>query len=195
MPQRKARITRKTKETDIDLSIGLDRPGKVLARTTIPFLDHMLDLFANHGRFALTVKASGDTEIDDHHLVEDIGIVLGQAIHKALGRKERINRYGNFLLPMDEALSYVALDISGRPYLDYKVSFADKGEKFDYDLLQDFFTAVAQNAGITLHVDLKRGRNNHHVAESIFKGFGRALAQAVAINAKQKGIPSTKGRL
>lgn len=195
MEQRKARITRKTSETQVDLAIDLDRPGDVRVKTTIPFLDHMLNLFAHHGKFALSVKASGDTEIDDHHLVEDIGIVLGQAVLKALGKKEKINRYGNFLLPMDEALSYVALDISGRPYIDYRVSFADKNEKFDYDLLQDFFTAVAQNAGITLHIDQKRGRNNHHIAESIFKGFGRALAQAVSINEKQKGIPSTKGKL
>jgi imidazoleglycerol-phosphate dehydratase len=158
-------------------------------------MDHMLSLFAHHSAFSLQISAKGDTEIDDHHLVEDIGITLGQALKKALGSKKGINRYGNFLLPMDEALSYVAIDISGRPFLEYKVNFKYMKQGFDFSLLKEFFYAVAINAGITLHIREKAGSSNHHIAESVFKGFGRALRQAVEINKKQKGIPSTKGKL
>lgn len=193
--QRIANMHRKTNETDVSLELDLDRPSPVKIATTIPFLDHMLTLFAHHGAFGLTVKASGDTEIDDHHLVEDIGITLGQALAKALGNKKGITRYGNFLLPMDEALSYVALDLSGRPYLEYDVRFKPQKSGFDFDLVQDFYYALAINAGMTLHIEQKKGRNNHHIAESIFKGFGRALKSAVAQDTKRKGIPSTKGKL
>jgi len=195
MKQRKAKVIRKTKETDIVVELDLDRSTPVRIDTSIPFMDHMLTLFAHHGTVSLTVKAWGDTEIDDHHLVEDIGISLGQALSKALGSKKGITRYGNFLLPMDEALSYVALDLSGRPYLQYDVPFKFLKSGFDFDLLQDFFYALAINAALTLHISQKKGRNNHHIAESIFKGFGRALRAAVSPDLKRKGIPSTKGRL
>jgi imidazoleglycerol-phosphate dehydratase len=193
--KRTASIIRKTKETGVDVTVDLDRTSPVKVATTIPFMDHMLTLFAHHAAVALRVKATGDTEIDDHHLVEDIGITLGQALGKALGGKKGITRYGNFLLPMDEALSYVALDLSGGPYLEYDVAFKFQKDGFDFDLVQDFFYALAVNAGMTLHIMQKKGRNNHHIAESIFKGFGRALRCAVAPDKKQKGIPSTKGRL
>jgi imidazoleglycerol-phosphate dehydratase len=195
MKLRKASILRETKETNVSIVLNLDKPEPVNISTTVPFVDHMLTLFAHHSAIALNVKAKGDTEIDDHHLVEDIGITLGQTLKKALGDKKNINRYGNFLLPMDEALSYVALDISGRPYLEYKVKFKAGNKGFDFALFKEFFYAVAINAGITLHITQKAGENNHHIAESIFKGFGRALMQAVAVNKKQKGIPSTKGIL
>ncbi|MFH1369643.1 MAG: imidazoleglycerol-phosphate dehydratase HisB [Elusimicrobiota bacterium] len=195
MKARKAKVSRKTKETEVSVEIGLDRISTAKIGTTIPFVDHMLTLMAYHGDFGLKLKACGDTEIDDHHLVEDIGITLGQALSKALGSKKGINRYGSFLLPMDEALSYVAIDVSGRPYLNFKVKFKNQRTGFDFDLLNDFFYALAINAGITLHIEMKSGRNNHHIAESIFKGFGRALSQAVSPASKRKGVPSTKGRI
>jgi imidazoleglycerol-phosphate dehydratase len=193
--QRTAATARVTKETDIDLSLNLDRPGKVRVDTTIPFLDHMLTLFAHHANLSLVLKAKGDTGIDDHHLVEDTGITLGKALADALGKKEGIYRYGNFLLPMDESLAYIALDLSGRPYLSFEVKFKPFNSGFDYDLVHEFFYAFAVNAGMTLHVSLLKGRNNHHIAEALFKGFGRALRQAVERSGKQKGIPSTKGKL
>ena len=195
MKQRKADVLRKTKETKVSIGLNLDKPVPVKVRTTVPFVDHMLTLLAHHAAVSLIVEASGDTEIDDHHLVEDIGITLGQALKKALGSKKSINRYGNFLLPMDEALSYVAIDISGRPYLDYKVKYSPGNRGFDFGLFKEFFYAVAINGGLTLHIKQKSGENNHHIAESVFKGFGRALRQAVALNNKQKGVPSTKGKL
>ena len=195
MKSRKAAIKRKTGETAVSVELNLDAVKPVRIATTIPFMDHMLTLMAAHGAFSLKVTASGDTHIDDHHLVEDIGITLGQALCEATGSKKGINRYGNFLLPMDEALSYVALDLSGRPFLDYDVSFKPLKSGFDFDLLQEFFYALAANARMTLHIALKRGRNNHHIAESLFKGFGRALAQALSANSRQKGVPSTKGKL
>lgn len=195
MKQRKADVLRKTKETNVAITLNFDRVEPVKIKTTIPFMDHMLSLFAHHAAVSLKISAKGDTEIDDHHLVEDIGITLGQTLKKALGDKKQINRYGNFLLPMDEALSYIAVDISGRPYLEYKVKFKASTQGFDFGLLKEFFYALAINAGLTLHIKQKAGDNNHHIAESIFKGFGRALCQAAAINKKQKGVPSTKGRL
>jgi imidazoleglycerol-phosphate dehydratase len=191
----KTKISRKTRETDVSVEINLKGVGKYKIGTGIPFLNHMLELFAHHGGFDLKVNASGDTDIDDHHLIEDVGITLGQAIKKALGGKKGIKRYGNFLLPMDEALSYVAVDVSSRPYLSFKAKFARRvSEKFDYELLEDFFKALASNASITLHIKVMEGRSNHHIAESIFKGFGKALAEAVS---KGRGarIPSTKGRI
>lgn len=195
MEQRKGTVRRVTKETKIEISVNLDRTNPVRIDTTIPFMDHMLDVMAHHGRFALTVKASGGVFIDGHHLVEDLGIVLGQAFEKAFGSKKGINRYGNFLLPMDEALSYVAVDISGRPFLDYDVTFRAQKSGFDYELLKEFFYALAINAGITLHISMIKGSNCHHIAESAFKGLGRALGDAMQRNPKQKGIPSTKGKL
>ncbi|MBU2614335.1 MAG: imidazoleglycerol-phosphate dehydratase HisB [Elusimicrobia bacterium] len=189
-------MERRTKETAIKMLLNLSGKGKHNIKTSIAFMDHMLTLFTHHGNFDLTVSAKGDTEIDDHHLVEDIGIVLGQAVKKTLGDKKGIQRYGNFLMPMDEALSYIAIDISARPCLVYKVKFAKSfAEKFNYSLLEEFFQAFANNAGVTLHISMKHGRNNHHIAESIFKGFGRALAQAVKKDAKIKRVPSTKGKL
>lgn len=192
---RKSKINRKTSETDVKLEINLDSSKKSSVFTTIPFMDHMLDLFSAHAGITLNINAKGDTHIDDHHLIEDIGITLGQAFKKALGDKKGITRYGHFLLPMDEALAYVALDISGRPHLNYEAAIKFQQNGFNYDLIQEFFTAFVNNAGITLHIKMMKGRNNHHIAEAIFKGFGRAVAQAVSINKKNKKIPSTKGVL
>ena len=192
---RKSKINRKTSETDVKLEINLDSSKKSSIQTTIPFMDHMLDLFSAHSGINLNIDAKGDTHIDDHHLVEDIGITLGQALKTALGDKKGITRYGHFLLPMDEALAYVALDISGRPHLSYEADIKFQKDGFNYDLIQEFFTAFVNNSGITLHIKMMKGRNNHHIAESIFKGLGRALAQAVSINKKNKKIPSTKGTL
>ena len=196
---RKAVVKRKTKETDISLIFNLDGRGKNKINTSVPFLDHMLDLFSLHGGFDLQLKGKGDREIDDHHLVEDVGLALGEAIKKALGNKKGIERYGNFLVPMDEALSYIVVDISGRPYLKYNVKFNPDfkwlNKEFNYNLIEDFFRALVSRADITLHISLKHGSNNHHISESIFKGLGKALGQAVNINPKRKSIPSTKGRL
>ncbi|MBI1979235.1 MAG: imidazoleglycerol-phosphate dehydratase HisB [Elusimicrobia bacterium] len=196
MKMRRAEIERNTKETRIRLTLNLDGKGKSDVSTTLPFLDHMLELFAKHGGLDLQIKATGDTHIDDHHLVEDIGIVLGEAIQKALGDKKGIYRYGNFLLPMDESLSYVAIDCGGRPYFEYDVPFKPQSKApFCFELFEDFFQALAVNSKMNLHIRLIKGRNNHHIAESLFKGFSKAFSQAVSRNLKEKGIPSTKGSL
>ncbi|MCL2485472.1 MAG: imidazoleglycerol-phosphate dehydratase HisB [Endomicrobia bacterium] len=195
MKQRKAKIKRITKETDILVELNLDKYSKPEISTTIGFLDHMLDLFAAHAGISLKVKAKGDTHIDDHHLVEDTGITIGQALKTALGDKKGISRYGHFLLPMDEALSYTALDLSGRFYLSYEASIEFQKTGFNYDLIQEFFYALASNAGMTLHIKMIKGRNNHHIAESMFKSFGRSLRQAIAFTKGKKIIPSTKGIL
>jgi imidazoleglycerol-phosphate dehydratase len=196
MKQRKASVLRKTKETCIDLALNLDGKGKYKIDTSIPFLDHMLELFSKHSGIDLEVKAKGDTQIDDHHLVEDIGIVLGYALGKALGTKKGINSYGNFLLPMDESLAYVAVDLGGRPFLDYKVAFkAQSNAMFDFGLFEDFFQSVATNSRMNLHIQLLKGRNNHHIAESLFKGFAKAVMGAVSQDSKRFGIPSTKGKI
>ena len=197
MKPRKAVISRITKETNVRVELNLDKNGPLKINTTVPFMDHMLKLMAYHGGFSLIIKASGDTEIDDHHLIEDTGITTGMAILKALGQKKGIARYGNFLLPMDEALSHVVIDVSGRPFLHYDVNFKPIKTGFDFELLQEFFYALAINSKITLHMTLKHGRNNHHIAESLFKGFGRALAQAVKVkkNKRKLTVPSTKGGL
>ena len=193
---RRAKIHRSTQETDVLLTLDLGGAGARKIKTTLPFLDHMLDLFAKHAGFALTVKAKGDTHIDDHHLVEDIGISLGLALEQALGDKKGIYRYGNFLLPMDEALAYVVVDCGGRPYFEYSVPFKPQSKApFCFELFEDFFQALAMNAKMNLHIKLLQGRNNHHIAEALFKGFAKALAQAVAYDARQKGVPSTKGSL
>ena len=194
---RKATINRKTRETQIALGINLDGSGTSAIKTPVPFINHMLELFAKHGMFDLKLKATGDTNIDDHHTVEDIGICLGNAIRKALGSMKGIERYGNFSLPMDETLSEVSVDISGRQYLVFNVKFKKPGRKdeFDFSLLEDFFRAISFNAGLTLHINLKYGKNNHHIAESVFKGFAKALSNAVRMNPRVKGIPSTKGTL
>ncbi|MCB4790613.1 MAG: imidazoleglycerol-phosphate dehydratase HisB [Elusimicrobia bacterium] len=195
MKNRKAKIIRKTKETDIKIEINMDKPKPIVVKTSIGFLDHMLTLLAYHGNFSLKINACGDTHIDNHHLVEDIGISLGMALDKALGKRTGINRYGSFLIPMDEALSYVSLDISGRPFLDYDVKFKANSAEFDYSLLEDFFYSFAINSKTTLHISLKKGRSNHHIAESVFKGLGRSIEQAAGADPKKKGIPSTKGKL
>jgi imidazoleglycerol-phosphate dehydratase len=194
--RRTAEIARKTRETEIRLTLGLDGKGVSRVSTTIPFLDHMFELFAKHGRFDLKLQARGDTHIDDHHLVEDLGIAMGEAIAEALGDKKGIVRYGNFLLPMDETLSYVALDLSNRPYFVFNVKW--KGTqigKFDGLLLEHFFESVAASARMNLHMALKYGKHPHHIAESLFKGFARALSAAVQIDPRVRGIPSTKGKL
>ncbi|MDR1511478.1 MAG: imidazoleglycerol-phosphate dehydratase HisB [Endomicrobium sp.] len=196
MSQRKAKIVRKTRETCISVEINLDRCFVSSVSTTIGFLDHMFELFAMHSGIGFKIKAEGDTRVDDHHLVEDSGIAIGQAFKKALGDKRGIVRYGHFLLPMDEALSYVALDLSGRSYLSYEVNIKFQKSGFNYDLIREFFCALANNAGITLHIKMIKGRNNHHIAESVFKAFGHALGRAVVhLNSEKLSILSTKGVL
>jgi imidazoleglycerol-phosphate dehydratase len=193
---RKAKIVRKTTETDIVLEIDLDSVAPSMISTSIPFLDHMLDLFARHGFLKLVVKSKGDTEIDDHHLVEDLGICLGMAVGKALGEKKGISRYGSASVPMDECLCRVDLDISGRPYLIYRVKFERrKIGGFDPALVQEFFKAFTDHSGITLHINLAYGNNSHHIIEAVFKAFARALRNAVNMNKNISGVLSTKGIL
>lgn len=194
---RKASITRKTKETDINLVLNLDGSGLTEINTGIPFMDHMLNLMAAHGFMDVQLKASGDTEIDYHHTIEDLGICLGQAIRQALGQKQGINRYGFTVVPMDEALARVVLDISNRPFLAYRVSIKETMTgNFDISLIREFFRALVNDAGITLHIDLLSGKDAHHVSEAIFKAFGRALDSAVRIEERLSGsVPSTKGTL
>jgi imidazoleglycerol-phosphate dehydratase len=191
---RRANVARKTKETDISVSVNLDGTGTHTIETTIPFLDHMLSLMSKHGLIDTKIKARGDTEIDYHHTVEDLGIVLGKAIKQALGDMKGISRYGQASVPMDETLASVSLDISGRPYLVYRVEFPKKGKlrNFDPDLIEDFLQAFVSNSGITLHVSIPYGRNTHHIIEAVFKALGRALRQSVTIDTRVKGVPSTK---
>jgi imidazoleglycerol-phosphate dehydratase len=193
---RTATVERRTRETEVSVTLGLDGGAVREISTGIGFLDHMLDLFAAHGRFDLRVKAVGDLQTGGHHTVEDVGICLGSALGKALGDNRGIVRYGSVQLPMDEALALVSLDISGRPYLAYNVdlSHASIGG-FDLDLALEFFQALVNNARITLHVRLLAGSNPHHIIEAVFKGFGRALDQATAFDARVQDVPSTKGVL
>jgi len=194
---RKATITRKTKETEIAASVDLDGSGTYDIKTGVGFLDHMLEQLARHGLIDITLKAKGDTHIDFHHTVEDTGIALGQAVAKALGDKQGIARYADVHLPMDETLTRAAIDVSGRPYLIWKVSFTrDKLGDMDTELFREWFQAFAQNAGITLHVENLYGENNHHIAETCYKALARALRLAVALDPRQAGrVPSTKGTL
>jgi len=194
---RTATIKRKTKETDIEVAIDLDGSGTSNVSTGIGFLDHMLDLLARHSRIDLLVKATGDLHIDHHHTSEDVGIALGQAVKQALGAMAGITRYAGIHLPMDETLTRVVIDISGRPMLVFKVDFPrDKIGTFDTELVREWFNAFAINAGVTLHVETLYGENSHHIAESCFKGLARALRMAVAIDPHAKGeVPSTKGQL
>ncbi len=193
---RNAKVERKTAETEVSVSVGLDGEGKGDIATSIPFLDHMLSLLSRHGFLDLTVQSAGDTEVDDHHLVEDLGICLGKALRQALGGKEGIARYGEATVPMDECLCRVALDISGRPYLVYHVEFGTgKIGKFDPALLKEFFKAFSDHSGMNLHINLLYGANSHHMAEAIFKALARALKMAVAIDANIRGVLSTKGAL
>ncbi|WP_408956081.1 imidazoleglycerol-phosphate dehydratase HisB [Natroniella sp. ANB-PHB2] len=193
---RKAQLTRKTNETEIELEINLDGSGQVDIETPVPFLNHMLELMVKHGLFDLKVKAVGDVEIDDHHTVEDIGIVLGQALQKAIGDKAGIKRYGEQYVPMDEALLQTVLDFSGRYYLNFSVNdLKHKVGEFDTELVEEFFRAVAYNAGLNLHLRKIEGTNTHHIIEGLFKSFGRALAKAVMIDERIEGVMSTKGKL
>ena len=194
---RTARIERKTKETDIKLTLNLDGKGQYSINTSIPFFDHMLSLMCKHGIFDMKLKAKGDIEIDFHHTVEDIGIVFGKAVKQTLGDMKGISRFGQATVPMDEALASVSIDISGRPYLVYRVAFPKKSKikNFDPDLIEDFLQAFVSNSGITLHVESPYGRNTHHIIEAVFKALGRALRNAVCIDPKIKGIPTTKGQL
>lgn len=194
---RTAKIERNTAETKIFLELNLDGTGKSEIATGCGFLDHMLTLFSRHGSFDLTVRCQGDTYVDDHHTVEDIGIALGKALEIALGDKRGITRYGSFLLPMDEALILCALDISGRSYLGFHLEIPTaKVGTFDTELVEEFFLGLTRNANITLHLKQLDGKNSHHIIEGAFKAFGRALAQACAIDEKHAGeIPSTKGVL
>lgn len=197
MPARIASIARDTRETQIQVQINLDGTGTSDFATGVPFLDHMLDQVSRHGLIDLTVKAHGDLHIDAHHTVEDVGITLGQALDQALGDKRGVRRYGHSYVPLDEALSRVVVDLSGRPGLEYNVEYprALIGD-FDVDLLREFFQGLVNHAKITVHIDNLRGRNAHHVAETIFKAFGRALRMAVEPDPRAEGtMPSTKGSL
>ena len=194
--ERKAKIDRKTSETDIKLDLNIDGSGKYDIDTSIPFIDHMLSLMTKHGFFDLKIKAKGDTEVDFHHTVEDIGICLGQGFKEALGNKDGIKRYGRAMVPMVEALASVVLDISDRPFLVYN-SKIEKGKtgEFDVDLLWEFFRAFSSTASITLHINVMYGRDTHHIIEAIFKALGRALDNATAIDGRINGVLSTKGIL
>ncbi len=195
--QRQARVERKTKETEITLHLNIDGTGASKVRTPIPFFSHMLEAFAKHGLVDLTVDAQGDIEVDQHHTVEDVGIVLGQALRQSLGDKKGIVRYGTAYVPMDETLVSACVDLSGRPFLVFNVPVArTRVSNFDLDLLQEYFRAFAFNAEITLHVTLHYGHNLHHITEAVFKAVGRALADATRLNPRIAGIlPSTKGAL
>lgn len=194
---RAASVSRKTGETDIAVEIDLDGSGKAAIKTGVGFLDHMLELFTRHGLFDLKVAAKGDLQVDDHHTVEDVGIALGQAFAKALGDKKGIARYADIAMPMDETLTRVALDISGRPFLVFRTAFpSQKIGTFDTELVREWFQAFAINAGLTLHVETFYGENAHHIAESCFKGLARVLRKAVSIDEREAGrVPSTKGML
>ncbi|MGY0693608.1 imidazoleglycerol-phosphate dehydratase HisB [Virgibacillus sp. FSP13] len=193
---RNSSIQRHTAETAIELTLNIDGIGEARMDTGIGFFNHMLTLMTKHGLFDLAVTCNGDLDVDQHHSIEDIGIVLGQAFHEALGKKEGINRYATITTPMDEALSTLSLDISGRPHLVYRVEgLKDKIGVFDTELVEEFFQAFVNHAKVTLHVNLVYGKNSHHIVESIFKGFGRVLNEATMENPRIKGIPSTKGSL
>jgi len=194
---RSATIERRTKETSISASVDLDGTGAYAVKTGVGFLDHMIEQLARHSLIDITLTAKGDLHIDQHHTTEDSGIVLGQAVAKALGDKQGIARYGAAYLPMDETLTRVAIDVSGRPYLVWKVAFTrSKIGRMDTELFREWFQAFAQHAGITLHVETLYGENSHHVAETCYKALARALRQAVAIDERQAGrVPSTKGQL
>lgn len=194
---RSAELTRKTGETDIQLKLTLDGGGQGARTTGVGFFDHMLDLFARHGNFDLTVKASGDLETGAHHTVEDVGIALGRALNEALGDRAGITRYASATIPMDEARATTSIDISGRPYVAFDGGALAPGliGDFDSELTEEFLRALANNANLTLHVTVERGSNAHHIVEAIFKSLARSLRSAVAIDPRQHGVPSTKGTL
>jgi len=194
---RSASVSRRTNETDIAVSLGIDGSGRASVETGIGFLDHMLELFGRHALFDLDVKVTGDLHIDGHHTTEDTGIALGQAFAEALGDKKGIARYASLHLPMDETLTRVAVDLSGRPFLVFRTTFpTERVGGFDTELVREFFIAFAMNAGVTLHVETLYGENSHHIAESCFKGLARALREAVSVDPREgERIPSTKGAL
>lgn len=193
---RTAEVQRKTTETDIFVKIDLDGEGKSEVDTTLPFLDHMLVLLAGHSLVDMSIKGRGDTDVDDHHLVEDLGLCLGEAFKKALGDKKGIRRYGTAFIPMDESLSHVSIDLSGRPFLVYNVTYErEKVKNFELLQLREFFRAFADRSGMTLHINTIYGSNSHHSAESVFKAVARALREAVAIDDRVSGVLSTKGVL
>jgi imidazoleglycerol-phosphate dehydratase len=193
---RMAVIERNTTESQIRIALTLDGTGNRRINTTIPFLDHMLDLLAKHGFFDLRINAVGDTHIDDHHTVEDVGIVLGEALKQALGKKEGVRRFGTAWVPLDETLAQVTVDLSGRPYLVYNVKLPHRRIKgFDLYLFEDFFQALSTHAGMNLHINVPYGRNPHHIMESIFKAMAKALDQAVSLDPRVSGVLSTKGSL
>lgn len=193
---RTSSIQRDTAETKIELSLNLDGEGKTTIETGIGFFDHMLTHIGKHSLSDLTVKVQGDLEVDCHHTVEDTGIVLGQAIKEAIGNKEGINRYGQAIIPMDEALVLCAIDLSGRPYVDVDTPFTvDRVGEFDTEMVEEFFRAVAVHAGMNLHIQVLRGKNNHHIIEGMCKAFAKALLMAVTMNPRIKGVASTKGML
>ncbi|MDQ0340853.1 imidazoleglycerol-phosphate dehydratase [Caldalkalibacillus uzonensis] len=196
LSQRQASLRRTTNETDISLSFTIDGEGSSKVDTGVPFMDHMLDLFTKHGLFDLDVNAKGDIEIDGHHTVEDVGICLGQALKEALGDKKGIRRYGHAVVPMDESLAEVAIDLSNRPHLEFRAQFpqAQVGQ-FDTELVHEFLWKLALEARMNLHVILHYGSNTHHMIEAIFKALGRALDEATRLDPRVKGIPSTKGML
>ncbi len=194
--KREAKTYRKTNETEIEAAIAIEGSGKYEIDTGVPFMDHMLAQIARHGLFDLDIKAKGDTEIDAHHTVEDLGITLGEAFKKAMGDSRGIRRFADASVPLNEALSSVSLDISGRPFLSYHVDIPkEKVGEFDVELAEEFFHAFVANAGITLHIRLISGTNLHHILESIFKSFARALDSGTQLDERVKGIPSTKGAL
>jgi imidazoleglycerol-phosphate dehydratase len=194
--QRQAVVERNTTESRIRIALTLDGTGNRRISTTIPFLDHMLDLLAKHGFFDLRIDAKGDTHIDDHHTVEDIGIVLGEALKQALGKKEGVRRFGTAWVPLDETIAQVTVDLSGRPYLVYNVKLPHRRIKgFDLYLFEDFFQALSTHAGMNLHINVPYGRNPHHIMESIFKAMAKALDQAVSVDPRVSGVLSTKGSL
>ncbi len=196
MPTRASKVLRKTKETDIRVELNLDGSGKSRIATGVPFMDHMLTLLAAHGLFDLQLQARGDTEVDFHHTVEDIGICLGRAIQEAAGEKRAIFRYGSAFVPMDESLAEVHVDLSGRPTLIYQLPFSRrKIGDFDTELIREFLQALVNHAGMTLHAKVVCGRNGHHMVEAIFKALGRALRQSLSLDPRRRGIPSTKGKL
>lgn len=196
MPDRSAIVERITKETQITVELNLDGQGMTDISTGIGFFDHMLSGFARHGLFDLNVKVNGDLDVDCHHTIEDTGIVLGQAIQKALGEKKGIKRYGHFLLPMDETLALCAIDLSGRPYLNYDASFTtERIGEMDTEMIREFFYAVSYSAAMNLHLKILDGINNHHMTEALFKAFGKALDMAVMEEPRMKDVWSTKGTL
>lgn len=193
---RKGRVHRKTKETDIYISVDLDGRGRYQVETPFPFLTHMLSAFSKHGFFDLEVQATGDVEIDDHHTTEDIGIVLGEVLAEAWGDKAGIRRFGSAVIPLDESLAQVTVDLSGRPYLVYNVRMPRKKIKaFDCDMIEHFFRSLVDQSKINLHINLLYGKDPHHILEAVFKAFGRALDQATQIDPRQAGVASTKGSL